>query len=55
MPIYQLIPEYQPPKINDGPVDIALHKAVKAMENNVDIQCNKLFSFGRCNGPIWYI
>ena len=32
-----------------------LHKAAKAMENNVDIQCNKLFTLGRLNGPIWYI
>ena len=33
----------------------ALHKAVQAMENKVDLQCNKSLSFGRFSGHAWYI
>ena len=33
----------------------ALHKAVHTMENKVDIQCNKIFQFGRFSGHVWYI
>ena len=29
----------------------ALHKAVQAMENKVDLQCNKIFHLGRLNVP----
>ena len=32
----------------------ALHKAVQAMENKEDLQCNSL-SFGRFSGHVWYI
>ena len=31
-----------------------LHKAVQAMENKVDLQCNSLL-FGRFSGHVWYI
>ena len=31
----------------------ALQKAVHVMENKVDLQCYKIFHFGRLNGHIW--